>query len=114
MADLFTQGFFLPAALLALLAWVVPKLLSMALPEGVKSLFLNAFLSSVLLILVSAMFFVFLYVYQGAPLEKIAEIGWVQNINFFGRLAMIAGLIWAPIMILSVANLPRHWVKETW
>jgi hypothetical protein len=32
----------------------------------------------------------------------------------FGRLAVVSALIWGPIMLLSVAGLPKHWVKETW
>ena len=80
--SLISDGLFVPAAVLALLAWLVPKLLSMVMPEGVKPLLLIAFLSTVILFLLSA--------------------------------GLIAGLLWAPIMVLSVANLPRGWVKKVW
>jgi hypothetical protein len=114
MIDLFTQGLFLPTLGLAVIAWIVPKLLSMILPAGVKPLFLNAFLSTLMLVIISAGYFVFLYLARGFSLSEIGSFGWISNISFFGRLALISGLIWAPIMILSVANLPRHWTKATW
>ena len=114
MSDFFAQGLFAPALVLALLAWLVPKLLSFVLPEGVKPLLVNAFLSTIILGCLSGAFFVFLYLYQGLSVEVIAAFGVIENVSFFGRLALISAIIWAPIMILSVANLPRHWVKETW
>ncbi len=103
-----------PAIVLAILAFGVPRLLGRLLPEGVKPLMLNAFLSTILLFLISAGFFFCLYLWQGLSVAQIMEPGWAANIVFFGRLGMIAAMIWAPIMVLSVAGLPRKWVKETW
>ena len=47
--SLISDGLFVPAAVLALLAWLVPKLLSMVMPEGVRPLLMIAFLSTVIL-----------------------------------------------------------------
>lgn len=109
-----TDGLLIPALILALLAWMVPKLWSMVLPEGVRPLMLNAFLSTIVLFALSSLFFMALYVWQGVVADDLARFGWVENIVFFGRLGLIAGLIWAPIMVISVANLPRHWTKAVW
>ncbi len=104
----------LPATMIALLGFAVPRVLARVFPEGVKPLLLNTFLSTVLLFLISALFFACLYLWQGVPVGEIAATGWAANILFFGRLGLISGMIWAPIMLLSVAGLPRKWVNETW
>ena len=112
--SLISDGLFVPAAVLALLAWLVPKLLSMVMPEGVRPLLMIAFLSTVILFLLSAGFFVALYLWQGISWAQIAAFGVMANVAFYGKLGLIAGLLWAPIMVLSVANLPRGWVKKVW
>lgn len=114
MGSLLSDGLFLPALALAVLAFLVPRLVARVLPEGVKPLLLNAFLSTVALFVISASFFFCLYLWQGLSLAQISEPGLAANVVFFGRLGLIAALIWGPIMILSVAGLPRKWVKETW
>jgi hypothetical protein len=114
MGSLFSDGLFFPALTLAFLAWLVPKLLSLVMPEGIKPLMLLALLATLILFAVSAAFFVLLYIWNGTPLAEILAFGWAANIVFFGRLGLIAAMIWAPIMILTVATLPRHWIREKW
>lgn len=114
MGALLSDSLFVPAFLVALLAFAVPRLLGRFLPEGIGPLLLNAFLSTVLLFGVSAVFFVCLYLWQGSTVAEIMEPGFAANVAFFGRLGLVAAIIWAPIMLLSVAGLPRKWVKETW
>jgi hypothetical protein len=114
VTDAFSSGLFLPAAVLALLAWLVPKGLSMLMAEGVWPLIRLTFYASFILFVLSSAFFVFLYVRQGAGWATLSEFGMVNNVALFGRLGLTSAIIWAPIMILSVANLPRHWVSETW
>lgn len=114
MGGMISDGLFLPALILASLAFAVPRLLARVLPEGVAPLLLNAFAATVLLFLISSMFFAGLYLWQGAPFDRIIQTGWAATMLFFGKLGLMAAIIWAPIMVLSVAGLPRHWVKETW
>ncbi len=114
MGALFSDALFLPALVLALLAFVVPRLLARMLPEGVTPLMLNALLSTLLLFVLSAGFFFCLYLWQGLSMAEVLEPGIATSILLFGRLGLIAAIIWAPIMMLSVAGLPRKWVKETW
>lgn len=112
--NLISDGLFIPAVTIALLAWMVPKLFAMLLPEGVGPLLLNAFLSTLTLFGVSTAFFVLLYLGRGMGWSEIASFGIVANIAFFGKLGLLFGMIWAPFMVLSVANLPRYWVEKVW
>ncbi|KQI68297.1 hypothetical protein AN189_10815 [Loktanella sp. 3ANDIMAR09] len=104
----------LPAMVLALLAWLVPKLLSMLLPEGIRPLVLNGVLSSVILCVITGGYFMALYVISGIPFDRILDLGIAGNIVFFGKLALSTALIWGPIMVLSLAGLPRTWVDVVW
>ena len=109
-----TGGLILPALTLGFLAWLVPKLYSMVLPEGVRPLLLNALLSSVTLAALVGAFFLGTYIASGIPLDRILDLGLVGNVVFFGRLGASSALIWAPIMLLSLAGLPRTWVRAIW
>ncbi len=73
-----------------------------------------AFCSALFLFGLSSAFFVVLYLQQGLSLKELLEPGLIYNVVFFGRLGLSSTLIWAPIMILSVAGLPRNWTQETW
>ncbi|WP_439154144.1 hypothetical protein [Yoonia sp.] len=108
------DGLFLPALMLAALGFVVPRMLARFLPEGVRPLLLNAFMSTIVLFFISAVFFFCLYLLQGLSPTQIFEPGLAATLLFFGRLGLSAAIIWAPIMLLSVAGLPRKWVSETW
>ena len=112
--SLFADSLFMPALVLALMAWFVPKLLARVMPEGVKALLGIAFLSTVFLFVLSGGFFVALYVWQGMTRAQFADFGFAANVLFYWKLGLIAGMIWGPIMVLSVANLPRSWVREVW
>lgn len=112
--SLLSDALFLPALVLAVLAFAVPRLFGLVLPEGVKPLLLNAFASTFSLFIISGGFFFCLYLWQGLSVAQITEPGLASTVVFFGRLGLSAAIIWAPIMILSVAGLPRKWVKETW
>jgi len=114
MSGLLSDSLILPAAVLAAFAFAVPRVLARWLPEGVRPLLLNAFLSTVALFALSTVFFVLLYLWQGVPFSEISQTGIAASIVFFGQLGLMAAIIWAPIMVLSVAGLPRKWVEETW
>jgi len=104
----------LSAAVVALVGWFVPVVWARVLPEGARPLMLNAVLSTIGTAVVVAVLFALLYWVQGMPASALNEAGVVPVVVHFGRLSVSAGLIWVPIMILSLANLPRRWVKERW
>jgi len=112
--SLFADNMWLPALALAVLGWVVPAVLARVMPEGVKALMLLGLVATFVVFAISALMFFALYVAQGANAGSLAQFGMLENLVFFGRLGLSSALIWAPILILSVANRPRHWVKETW
>ena len=114
MSELLAGGLFLPTVALALAAWAVPKVLSLFLGEGVKRLVIIGLLSTVIMFVLSGGFFAALYIWQGVAYEDFIGFGFWPNIQFFGRLGLSSALIWAPIMILSLAGLPRHWTKAVW
>lgn len=112
--NILSDGLIIPAALLALLGWLVPRGLFLLFPEGVKPLLWLTFTATLLMFLLGVAFFLLLYLWQGAPLDALFEPGYVAGLAHFARLGLISALLWAPIMVLSVAGLPKLWTKETW
>ncbi len=110
----FSSGLLLPALALAVLGWLVPRLLARVWPEGVGPLLALAFVSTLLLLALAAGFFLLLYAWQGAPVGALFAPGWAAGVAHFARLGLLSALVWAPIMVLSVAGLPRHWRTKTW
>jgi hypothetical protein len=110
----FADGLIVPAAALAFLGWLVPRILSLVFPEGVKPLILLAVVSFAVMMAISMATFVGLYVLRGAPFSELFGAGAVDGLFHFLRLGLASTLLWAPLMILSIAGLPKHWVKETW
>jgi len=111
---IFTDGLIIPALVLALVGWLVPRMLSLVWPEGVRPLLLLTFVATLIMLVLGMGFFLGLYLWQGVPLDLLFEPGLGAGIAHFLRLGLISALLWGPIMILSVAGLPRQWVKETW
>lgn len=97
----------LPVVLLAAAAWVVPWILSKVLPEGVFWLALIGAISAVLLAVVSAIGFYVLYGQAGEAVLDAAP--W-----HFVVLSARAALVWGPVMVLSLANIPKGWKEAVW
>ena len=114
MADAFGLGLVVPALFLALVGWLVPKLLSTVMDEGVKPLLLLSVFSVVIMLIVTSAVFVLLYVIQGASISVFTGAGIGDTILFLLRLSVSAGIIWAPIMVLSIAGLPQTWTSVEW
>jgi len=110
----FADGLAIPALTLALIGWLVPRGLSLVFPEGVRPLLALAFVSTLVMLALGTGFFMALYVWQGVPFAMLFEAGVAAGTAHFLRLGLVSALLWGPIMVLSVAGLPRHWVEETW
>jgi hypothetical protein len=82
--------------------------------EGVKPLLLLSIISLFLMLVITSGVFVLLYVIQGASISVFTATGIGDTILFLLRLSISAGIIWAPIMVLSIAGLPRTWTKVEW
>ena len=109
-----TGGLLIPAIGLGLLGWLVPKLWSMVLPEGIPGLFAIAILSALTLAGLTAAYFIVSYWMAGVPLARLMDQGITGTIAYFGRLGLSAAIIWGPMMGLSLMGLPRTWTKATW
>ncbi len=110
----FADGLVLPALALAVMGWLVPRLLARVFPEGVRPLLALACLSAALMLLLGMAFFAALYRWQGVPWEVLLEAGWGGLVLHFLRLGSISALLWGPVLLLSVAELPRRWTRATW
>ncbi len=100
-------GVALPVAALAAAGWLVPWALGRALPDGVAWLALNAAVSTALLAGGAAAGFVWLFGAAG-PAVLRAEPG------HLAQLAARSALVWAPLMVLSLADQPRRWRSARW
>ena len=114
MTEAFSSGLILPALVLAALGWFVPRLLALIWPEGVKWLMLLALSSTIIMALLGAGFFAFLYVVQVIGVGDLLETGGLALAAHFLRLSLISALLWGPLMVLSIAGVPKNWVKEVW
>ena len=112
--SVFSDSLVFPALALALLGWLVPRLLSLVFPEGVRPLLLLAFCSAALMLLLGMAFFLALYLWQGVDWEALTQAGWPALLGHFLNLGLMSALLWGPILVLSVAGLPRHWTRATW
>ncbi|SHJ70490.1 hypothetical protein SAMN04488012_11555 [Palleronia salina] len=99
----------LPAILIAALGWAVPRVLARFFPEGVKPLLLLAAVAVLLMWLIAAAGFAVLYALTPPTLPD----GFAA-VLYCLRLGLISALIWLPVLVLSVAGLPRRWTKATW
>lgn len=114
MSGAFADGLVLPAMALALLGWLVPRALSLLWAEGVRPLIGLALAATLIMLAAGTGFFLALYVWRGVPLAAVFEGGWASGLVHFGRLGAASALLWGPIMLLSVAGLPRTWTRATW
>ena len=114
MIDAFTTSLILPGLVLAFIGFLVPKLLSYVFPEGVRPLILNGIASAVILYFLGVGFFVGLYLIQGIPVGTLTDAGLFATVWHFGKLGALTAFFWLPIMLLSLANQPRHWKEAEW
>lgn len=104
----------IPALTLAGLGWLVPRVLSHFFPEGVRPLLLLTAVAILVMVVLGALFFAVLYMGQGVSFAMLLEPGLLAFLGHFAKLGAISGLFWAPVLILSVAQLPKRWKEKVW
>lgn len=107
-------GLLVPAMCLAAMGWAVPRVLAIWWPEGVKWLVGLALASTLVMALAGAGFFAVVYAMQGVSLDDLWATGGLSVLIHFLRLSLISALMWAPLMVLSLAGVPKNWVREVW
>ncbi|MEM8850270.1 MAG: hypothetical protein AAGE03_09575 [Pseudomonadota bacterium] len=101
------QGVVVPLALLATAAWLLPWALGKLLPRSLWSLVVNGLISAAILTIAGIGLFAWLY-------GPTAGIVWQAAPGHFLILSARATLLWGPILVLSLANLPRRWPPAAW
>jgi hypothetical protein len=97
----------LPVTGLLAVAWMVPMAVGRILPEGMGWLVANGAVSFVLLAGIAAIGFALLYGEAGG-------VVWREAPGHFAVLSLRSALIWGPVAVLSLANLPRGWRDAEW
>ncbi|MBL4813675.1 MAG: hypothetical protein JKX69_15260 [Rhodobacteraceae bacterium] len=105
---------FLPALALVALGWLVPQVLARLFSEGVGPLIWLGVASTVILLCLSSVGFYLLYVAKGMPLFALTQERLAGPAGHFLRLGGLSAMFWGPIMLLSVARLPRRWKEVVW
>jgi len=113
-AHAFSSDLLLPTICLVALGWVVPRLLALVMPEGVRPLIMLAALAAALMVLLAAGFFLALYLMRGTSMAALFADGIWPGSRHFLRLGLLSALMWGPVLILSVAGLPKTWTKVIW
>ncbi len=83
-------------------------------PEGLRPLLVLGLVSTLIMFVIAALVFLAIYVSGGVPIAALFDFGFVAFVVYFGRLSLISALFWAPLLILSIAGLPKYWIKERW
>ena len=104
----------LPALGAVALAALIPWALSRALPEGVPALALNTALSTILMALLAAGYFLAAYHARDPEMTRALLARPLAAAWRFGSLSALSALLWAPVLVLSLAQIPGRWRHATW
>jgi hypothetical protein len=117
MIDIFGGFWFqVSAPLIAalVLAVVIPRGFARVIPEGLSGLVWNGVASAAVMFALSFAYFVWSYTTQNAALTDLFGANPRGSFWHFARLATLSALLWVPIIVLTVAALPRHWKVVEW
>jgi hypothetical protein len=93
---------------LVVVAAGLPWLLARGLGRRPWALVLNAALSALLLMALGAGYFLALYAVQDPRVLALARAEPASAVRHFAGLGAMAGLIWAPVLLVSLLSLPRR------
>ena len=104
----------LPVVMLMGLAAALPHLMLRLVPETFAGVLLNAGICAVLLTLISAGYFFASYMARNTALIDLAGIAPAATLVHFLGLGLGAGLVWGPVLVLSVSYTPARWKENVW
>ncbi|NDV02318.1 hypothetical protein [Pseudoroseicyclus tamaricis] len=108
------SGGLLPGLVIVALAALIPRPLGRWLPETFFGLILNGVISAALLTVLAAGVFAVTYVWSGTQVGAMLGFAPGVTLGHFLRLGLSAGLLWAPVLVLSVASVPGRWKEGVW
>ncbi len=102
----------LPVLVLLILAVVVTRMVERLLPETLLGLLGVAIIASLVLWGLSSVLFAVIYAVQDSRIAAL--LGASAGLRHMAMLGAKAAIIWAPLMLLTVATAPRRWKTNVW
>jgi len=104
----------LPFGVLVIAAVVLPFAFARLLPEGVAGLLVNGAVSALALTFGTAGYFLWAYGRQDVRVAETLGAAPGETLAHVLGLALRAGLIWVPVLVLSLSAQPRRWKVVQW
>ena len=98
----------------SVLALVLPRLLGPVMPETPWGLVANGVIVYAAILAVAALYFFWSYTQQDTRVADLLGLEPAQSVVHFLRLGVMSSVVWAPIMVLRIAGLHRHWKENSW
>jgi len=103
-----------PVAGLVALAVFLPRLILRWMPETLAGLILNGAITALLLTVLAAGWLFLSYVRADRRILEFFDMAPGGTAFHFLRLGFMSALIWAPVLVLSLASLPKRWKTAKW
>lgn len=103
-----------PVILLMTLAVVVTRGVERFVPESIPGLALSVVLTATLMWWISALGFFILYLWQSTAVLDLLSINPSSGLRYFLMLGLKSGLIWGPLVLITVSTAPRRWKVARW
>ncbi|MEL7211801.1 MAG: hypothetical protein AAGK92_04005 [Pseudomonadota bacterium] len=107
-------GVALPLIGFSILALLLPRLVLPAMPETFGGLIANGVIVYGVILAVAAGYFYWSYTQQDTRVAELLGLEPAQSLVHFLRLGVMSSVVWAPVMVLRIAGLHRHWKENTW
>ncbi len=104
----------LPLIGFSILALLLPRVVLQVMPETPAGLVANGVIVYAVVLVVAALYFYWSYTQQDTRVADLLGLEPAQSAVHFARLGVMSSVVWAPIMVLRIAGLHRHWKENTW
>ena len=104
----------IPLVLLVATAILLPRVILRWLPETLAGLILNGTISALVLTALASGWLFLSYLWRDSHLLYLFGLAPGGTLLYFLRLGLMSALIWAPVLVLALATLPKRWKHATW
>lgn len=104
----------LPLIAFSALAILLPRLFLPFMPETAGGLVMNGIMVYAIITGLAAIFFFWSYTQQDTRVTELLGLEPARSVAHFLRLGVMSSVVWAPVMVLRIAGLHRHWKENTW